>query len=211
MGAVDIAPLASLAIYSEATSNIYLDPLPVSYSIRVSHPDEQELAVTVVVGNSATGGFAYQTYNSQACSQATASIPTWDQILPVAERFELVMNDEAVLDRETGLVWERDTVDNMRDWIDALSYCYQNVIGGRGGWRLPTIAELRTLVDTTQFNPALPAGHLFTNVKRAGYWSSTTFADVISYAWYISLPNGGAYSSPKTHDIYYVRAVRSGQ
>ena len=203
--AVDIAPLDPRAIYSQVTSNIYLDPLPVSYSIRVSHPGNQELTVTVFVGNSATGGFAYQTYNSQA-----TAVHSWDQILPANERFELVMNNEAVLDRETGLVWERNTIDTIRDWPQAQSYCYKNNIGGRGGWRLPTIAELRTLVDTTQFNPALPAGHLFTNTKSDGYWSSTNYADVSSYAWYIVFVSGGAFSKPKTHS-YYVRAVRSGQ
>ena len=40
--------------------------------------------------------------------QSTASAPTWHQILPAADRFKLVMNSNAaVLDRETGLVWEK--------------------------------------------------------------------------------------------------------
>ena len=39
--------------------------------------------------------------------------PTWDQVLPAAQRFKLVMPTaanpagEAVLDKETGLVWEQ--------------------------------------------------------------------------------------------------------
>ena len=207
MGAVEIASLAPLAIYCDATSNIYVDPLPGSYSLRVSHPDEQELAVTVFVGNSATGGFAYQTYNSQA--PATSS--SWDQILPAAERFELVMNNEAVLDRETGLVWQRDTGETKYDWYVAQDYCYLLEIGGRKGWRLPTIDELATLIDSSQSSPALPAGHSFTNAKSFSYWSSTTLAHDTLAAWRVNFYDGyvGGHSS-KTISCY-VRAVRSGQ
>jgi hypothetical protein len=44
------------------------------------------------------------------------------------------------------------------------------------GWHLPTIEELSTLVDPTVTvpGPALPAGHPFTNVIAATYWSTTT-------------------------------------
>ena len=54
---------------------------------------------------------------SNGSRQTTASIPTWDQILPDEERFEQVMprgrDSKAVLDRETGLVWQRDTNDTQ--------------------------------------------------------------------------------------------------
>src|SRR3989304_768790 len=33
--------------------------------------------------------------------------PTWSQKLPAAQRFELVLDGYAVLDKETGLVWEK--------------------------------------------------------------------------------------------------------
>ena len=202
MGAVEIAPLAPLAIYSNVTSNIYVDPLPGSYSLRVFHPDEQELAVTVFVGNSATGGFACQTYNSRVCCQTTGP-----------ERFELVMNNEAVLDRNTGLVWQRDTSATKYNWNDALEYCYLLEIGGRKAWRLPTIHELLTLIDLSQSDPALPSGHSFTNAKSSGYWSSTTipdYKDFADYAGLIYFNDGYAGYSHKTKS-YYVRAVRSGQ
>ena len=45
------------------------------------------------------------------------------------------------------------------------------VIAGKKGWRLPSIHELRTLIDASQKNPALPSGNPFGNVKSdQGYW-----------------------------------------
>jgi hypothetical protein len=47
-------------------------------------------------------------------------------------------------------------------------------VGGRKGWRLPTIEELASLIDPTQTNPALPIGHPFINVQSDRYWSAST-------------------------------------
>src|SRR5262245_29501247 len=33
--------------------------------------------------------------------------PVWNRVLPDNDRFQLVMGDVAVLDKETGLVWQR--------------------------------------------------------------------------------------------------------
>ncbi len=60
IGTVDIGLLEPEATYIKATSTIY-GFLPERYSIRISQPGLEELAVTVFVGNSETGGFAYQT------------------------------------------------------------------------------------------------------------------------------------------------------
>jgi hypothetical protein len=67
--------------------------------------------------------------------QTTASTPSWHQILPEAQRFQLVMNDEAVLDRETGLVWARTPLYASRNWYNASMKCQTASIGGRMGWR----------------------------------------------------------------------------
>ncbi len=143
--------------------------------------------------------------------QTTAASPPWYQVLPGNQRFELVMNNEAVLDRETGLVWERDTSNDWYTWYEALDHCYSAYIGGRGGWRLPTIAELSTLVDRTQTEPALPVGHLLTNVQSSNYWSSTTDANYTNCAWRVDFGYGGACGNLYKANSYYVRAVRSGQ
>ncbi|MEA1921236.1 MAG: DUF1566 domain-containing protein [Pseudomonadota bacterium] len=140
----------------------------------------------------------------------TSALPSWGKILPAAERFVLVLDDEAVLDRETGLVWERNTHKASRNWTDASGYCYKLEFGGRKGWRLPTIDELATLVDSSQ-DPALPMRHLFTNVKLSNYWSSTTHTYGTDYAWHVDFSNGGVVGSSYKWRYYYVRAVRSGQ
>src|SRR5215510_6855533 len=108
---------------------------------------------------------------------------TWDKrINNVAQRFRVLnaFNNEAVLDRETGLVWERSPSTQTLAWSNARLFCAQKAVGGRGGWRLPAFNELASLVDPTITNPAvprLPAGHPFLNVQVGAYWSATVFAN----------------------------------
>ena len=73
--------------------------------------------------------------------------PAWSQILPAADRFRLVMGGAAVLDRETGLVWEQSPDTNLQTWLSAQFHCNALATGGRLGWRLPTLQELASLVD----------------------------------------------------------------
>ena len=147
--------------------------------------------------------------------QKTGSLPSWDQKI-IGGRFELVLENEAVLDHETGLVWQR-TSDYLsaRDWYSAQKYCYKLEIGGRKGWRLPTIDELATLVDSTQTNPSLPTGHLFVGTDaqlQSIYWSSTTrfTSGSTDNARIILFTDGTvSYFDKEESHIIYVRAVRS--
>ena len=70
-------------------------------------------------------------------------------------------------------------------WGDAISHCYRLEVGGRRGWRLPTIEELASLVDTSQPAPTLPAGNPFSNVQSFVYWSATTTHNT-SVAWNVN-------------------------
>jgi hypothetical protein len=96
-----------------------------------------------------------------------------DQGLATNVRFVILTNlsRHAILDRETGLVWARMVAPNRvapselaMTWRDADRACRELVVGNRGGWRLPTIQELQSLVDGTvpvSDLPRLPAGHPF--------------------------------------------------
>jgi len=107
-----------------------------------------------------------------------APLPIWDKVVTKgASRFKVLpqFNDEAVLDKETGLVWERSPSASTSNWANALNTCTGSIIGTRRGWRVPTISELMSLSDPSADNPSLTAGHPFQNVSiDDNYWSSTT-------------------------------------
>ncbi len=132
------------------------------------------------------------------------------QKLPDAERFELVLGDAAVLDNETGLVWERSPDTTTRTWTSAISHCYTREIGGSKGWHLPTIEEIASLIDDTQPAPTLPSGHPFINVQSSFYWSSITNAGLTTVAWGVNFFDGVVGSVNKAFNRH-VWCVRGGQ
>lgn len=113
---------------------------------------------------------------------------SWNRkITNAQERFRVLseFNNEAVLDRETGLVWERTPSTQPVAWPNARLLCAQKATGGRGGWRLPAFNELSSLVDPAVQNaglPQLPPNHPFQQVQPGKYWSDTQFADQPGFA-----------------------------
>jgi len=110
---------------------------------------------------------------------ASSQNHAWDTILPAddgeadgcnSSRFICVLptmadsTGEAVRDNETGLVWEKTPNNALASAIISLNTCYGKIVGNRHGWRLPTTAELGSLIDASQSSPALPAGHPFIDV-----------------------------------------------
>jgi hypothetical protein len=112
-----------------------------------------------------------------AASARAGSTPTWDKVVTNgASRFKVLKQfaNAAVLDKETGLVWEKTPSSGTTDWGDAQTICIGTPIGGRRGWRLPTAWELMTLSDPSVDTPSLTPGHPFENVSTDdNYWSST--------------------------------------
>src|SRR5713101_5028569 len=86
--------------------------------------------------------------------------PSWDQTLACptpakCTRFTVLTNfsSAAVLDRETGLVWEQSPATTTHTWSAARSQCADRTVGGRKGWRLPSVHELASLVDPNNVDP----------------------------------------------------------
>src|SRR5262249_11284788 len=71
--------------------------------------------------------------------------PAWDQTLASSTRFLILIgfSNQAVLDRETGLVWQRSPDTAPTTWLNARKGCINKSVGGvqRKGWRLPAINE----------------------------------------------------------------------
>lgn len=139
-------------------------------------------------------------------------VPTWDKQINGPNRFK-VLNDfdrTAVLDKETGLVWEQSPSTSTFDWFFAQGRCNNLTLGNRKGWRLPTLQELESLVDPSQSNPSLPVGNPFDNVQSSDYWSATSNVVLVNFAWTVNFANGNPGFLDKLNSRA-VWCVRGGQ
>ena len=143
--------------------------------------------------------------------------------------------DGTVTDRLTGLQWEQKTddgtvhsKDNQYSWstsadgdvTDADGTAFSDFLAslntsgcfaGQCNWRLPTQAELQTILlgpypCTT--SPCIDQG-IFGPTVAGFYWSATTNATPLGFAWLVFFFDGFVDLDSKTYD-FYVRAVRAG-
>jgi Protein of unknown function (DUF1566) len=83
---------------------------------------------------------------------------------------------------------------------------------GHTDWRLPTVAELQTLLFAPypcSISPCI-IDQIFAPTAATAYWSSTSFAQAPPYAWDADFSNGLVNGDLKSGDGR-VRAVRGGR
>ncbi|MCD4743048.1 MAG: DUF1566 domain-containing protein [Desulfobacteraceae bacterium] len=144
-----------------------------------------------------------------------------------------------IKDNVTGLVWETKTddgsihdKDNTYTWYDSnpltnggnagtpgigtdtedfINNLNAANYGGHNDWRLPTIKELSTIVNSEIYNPSIN-NTFFPNTASSNYWTSTTltFDSGVASAWQVKFSTGDSEGKPKSNN-YHVRAVRAGQ
>jgi len=113
---------------------------------------------------------------------------------------------KTVTDRATGLMWQQSGSDNYMGYKEAQAYVdklNRERFAGYSDWRLPTIEELASLLESKEVN----GSHIdpIFNKKR-GYWSADNRSS--GGSWLVYFSNGLVYWSVIGD---YVRAVRSRQ
>jgi hypothetical protein len=117
--------------------------------------------------------------------------------------------DDSVHDRHSGLIWTKQTLAAGKlDFKEAEASVSNLRLDGVGGWRLPTIRELLTIVDYERHDRAIDP--IF-ECKADWYWTSTPAAgSPAGYAWLVYFSHGSA--SWFSRDLRaFVRAVRPSQ
>lgn len=152
-------------------------------------------------------------YRGLYCSvTGCSSWASWPMPNPVAE--PAVPNHasydtssvDVVVDRVTGLTWERVMDGVTRTLSDSKLYCAGLTLAGKNDWRVPTRIELVSLLDFTRATPPTIDPVAFPNTI-SGYWSSSPMAGDPTLAWGVNF--GGGY----TYRLYvtttnHVRCVR---
>ena len=120
-----------------------------------------------------------------------------------------------VIDQSTGLMWSKATTAKGKTWAEAKAAAEAVRLGGYTDWRLPTRAELLTLVDDTRSNPAIDTTMF--DCESDWYWTSTPLASSPSdCAWGVLFNLGNAYylhqgSGGRVRAVRSVSSPASGQ
>ncbi len=131
--------------------------------------------------------------------------PAPTDVAPPAARY--AVQTETVRDVATGLTWERVVPQTKLPFEAARSYCERLSLGGRRGWRLPSMPELLTLVDERTTAPPTIDGTAFPRTPPDSFWTASAFAETAAQAWHVYFDRGNALYG-LLNAAYHVRCVR---
>lgn len=129
-------------------------------------------------------------------------------------------SDGSVTDNATGLMWQRCSLGQTWDgstctggvssytWQGALQQGESDNFAGYSDWRLPNVAELRSIVAYNRHSPAINRT-IFPSTGSSWYWSSSPAIHNSIYVWAVNFGDG--YDGDSYRGYAAVRLVRGGQ
>ena len=112
--------------------------------------------------------------------------------------------DGGLKDQRTGLTWQLQPDEQLRTWDLAKAHCQGLTVAG-GGWRLPSMKELQTLVDDSRAEPSIDP--MFGETPLEPFWTSSSVVATPGSAWRVSFIHGYTYDASASYE-YHTRCVR---
>ena len=146
----------------------------------------------------------FSLYDLNPCPLEPLTLGSFSIPNMASERYELL----TWKDPKTGLQWQWDSPGEMT-WHKAREYASSLTLDGKNDWRLPTLAELESLLDRTKGRsdgrPLMREEVPFRD--ELSYWSSTTFERDTQNAWIVMFDGAYLLSYYKSN-LYHVRCIR---
>jgi hypothetical protein len=106
--------------------------------------------------------------NSTPFYDCRGQFPDWP---PAYDRNAFRASNGTVTDSRSGLVWQQNADQGDYDLASAKSYCASLSLAG-AKWRVPTLAELESIVDDTKVEIAFDMS-IFPNTPGTYFWTTT--------------------------------------
>ncbi|MCP4400416.1 MAG: DUF1566 domain-containing protein [bacterium] len=116
---------------------------------------------------------------------------------------------DVVIDHATGLMWQKSGSDTTVTYQKAQAYIEdlnRQRFAGYDTWRLPTIPELMSLIESEEHSNGLYLNPIFDDTQR-WCWSADTCSS--GSAWHVSFRSGHVNWNDLFDNEGYVRGVRS--
>ena len=164
-------------------------------------------------GTSNPGGGGGQATSCGTCAAGLANWAEWPipnsqvDVTAGAPNLESYTDngDGTVTDNVTGLMWQQVVPSIKYAWADAVAYCPTLTLAGDSDWRLPSVIELSSIVDSGQLSPSINPTY-FRSTPADRFWSASP-AGSPSYAWYGNFDSGHTDFNGVSN-TGYVRCVR---
>tara|TARA_B100000315_G_scaffold216266_1_gene216015 strand:- start:14 stop:460 length:447 start_codon:yes stop_codon:yes gene_type:complete len=119
-----------------------------------------------------------------------------------------IRGDKVVIDHTTGLMWHRGGSSRAMMWNTAKEWIRKLNKSGYAGyhdWRLPTVDEAASLLESSKKNGGLFIDPVF-STKQSFIWTGDRHGSEV--AWGVGFGKGNVYRL-SYYNVFYVRPVRS--
>ncbi len=142
---------------------------------------------------------------SSSTNSVSASSTLRKYILPPEAPTNYTDNKNGTIsDNYTGLIWKKCPQglsgndckvgsSTLRVWSKARTECEDLNFANKTGWRMPTLKELQSIVDTSAFDPSI--NKMFFIATEDAYWTLTSPAEYPSSKFRVIFSDGSVYYS----------------